>query len=233
MRSARGRPRTYYGGMVDLPLVVTRPDEATLFDDDELEAAGDPELWAKFDAMHGSGMLSVERSLRDDLLGEAAWSALGHSSRTVIASGEKIYREHRDDPSFDFAGVLGVFAKAIGVHVARVLPRVLRKLPGHLRMINLDGRTVDLAGKTTFGLAVTVHILTDHGRRTQAIAAAATNGSWLVNQFPAILDAFRDVHNPGTHSDRIDCRTAKHWREQMLGVGGVGHLVELSRVRAG
>jgi hypothetical protein len=75
-------------------------------------------------------------------------------------------------------------------------------------------------------------ILTDDGRRAQGIASAAISGKWFANQFPAILDAFRDVRNPGTHSDRTDRRTAKHWREQMLGVGSVGHLVELAKVRA-
>jgi hypothetical protein len=149
------QPVSLYGGIVDLPLVVTRPDEATFFDDDELQAIGDAELWAEFDAMHGSGMLSVERSLRDDLLGDATWSALRHSARTFIASGEKIYREHRDDPGFDFAAVLTEFSKAIEVQLARVLPPIFRKLPGDLRMINLDGRTTDLATKMTFGLAET------------------------------------------------------------------------------
>jgi hypothetical protein len=224
------QPVSIYGGMVDLPLIVTRPDEDSFFDEDELEAIGDAELWAEFDAMHGGGMLSVERSLRDDLVGEATWSALGHSARTFIASGEKIYREHRDDPGFDFATVLTAFSKAVEVQLARVLPPILRKLPADLRMMNVDGQSVDISRKAAFGLAETVQLLTNDARRVSAIAGAASNGQWFTNQFPAILDAFRDVRNPGTHSDRIDRRTVKRWREQMLGVGAVGHFVELAKV---
>jgi hypothetical protein len=226
------QPVSLYGGIVDLPLIVTRADATSFFDDAELDAIGDAALWAEFDSMHGAGMLSVERALRDDLLGAATWSSLGHSTRTFIASGEKVYREHRDDPAFDFATVLGAFSKAIEVQLARVLPPILRTLPRERRLMNIDGRTVDLAERRSFGLAEAVKLLTEDGERARAIASAAHNGAWLTGQFPAILDAFRDVRNPGTHSARIDRRTATRWRDQMLGVGSVGHLVELARVRS-
>lgn len=220
-----------YGGMVDLPLLVTRPDGTRFFAEDERDVATDSSLWAEFDAQMGVGIMSVERSLRDDMLGEAAWSALDSTVRNFIATGEKVYREHRADPAFDFAPVLGSFGKAIEVQLNVLLRRVLPKLPRHLRLMNVDGQTVDLLERGALMMASLVDVLAGDEARSVALAGAVTNGGWLTREFAAVLDQFREIRNDGMHRRRIDRRTATLWRNQLLGVGCVGHVVELARAR--
>jgi hypothetical protein len=225
------RPVSLYGGMVDLPLVVTRPDGQSFFDEEERDVSTDALLWAEFDAQMGAGIVAIERSLREDLLGDSAWSALDPSVRTFVATAEKVYREHRSDPAFDFAAVIGSLAKALEIQVGSLLRRVLPKLPKQQRLMNIDGETVDLTQRRGLSLSQLVQVLAGDQARSTALAHALVNGGWLTSSFAAVLDEFRGVRNMGTHEQRIDRKTATHWRNQMLGVGCTGHLVELAKVR--
>jgi hypothetical protein len=90
---------------------------------------------------------------------------------------------------------------------------------------------VDALERGSLMMASLVQVLAGDEARSVALAAALTNGGWLTREFAAALDQFREIRNEGVHSTRIDRRTATLWRNQLLGVGCVGHLVELSRVR--
>ena len=210
------RPVSLYGGMVDLPLVVTRPDGLSYFDEGERDVSTNAQLWAEFDAQMGAGLVSVERSLRDDLLGEAAWNALDPPVRTFVATAEKLFREHRLDSAFDFAGVIGSFAKALEVQLGSLLRRVLPELPRQHRLMNIDGATIDLTQRRGLSLSQLVQVLAGDQARTMALTQLLVNGGWLTGQFAAVLDEFRAVRNEGTHESRIDRKTATHWRNQML-----------------
>lgn len=225
------RPVSLYGGMVNLPLVVTRPDEARFFDPDERDVATTSALWAEFDAEMGASLASVERAIRDDMIGDAAWVAFDPVVRNFVATGEKVYRDRRADPSFDFAPVLASFSKAIEVQLNGVLRRVLPKVPARPRRLNMDGTTLDLMECGSFMLRDLVRVLNDDEERVAALSALLVNGPWLTGQFAAVLDEFRGIRNDGMHERRIDRRTATFWRNQLLGVGCVGHLVELAKVR--
>jgi hypothetical protein len=225
------RPVSLYGGMVDLPLVVTRPDGRRYFDEDERDASTDSLLWVEFDAQMGSGIVAIQRSLREDLLGDSTWSALDPSVRTFVATAEKVYREHRADGAFDFSGVIGSFSKALEVQLGSLLRLVLARLPREHRLMNIDGVTVDLTQGHGLTLSQLVQVLAGDEARSAALAHALMNGGWLTSSLAAVLDEFRTVRNEGTHVSSIDRKTATHWRNQMLGVGCVGHLVELAKVR--
>ena len=226
-----GRPVSLYGGMVDLPLVVTRPEEVRFFDPDERDVATDAALWAEFDAELGVGLASVERAIRDDMIGDVAWRALEPAVRNFVATGEKVYRDRRNDPSFDFAPVLGSFSKAIEVQLNGMLRRVLPNVPSQARMLNVDGASMDLAKQGSFMLRDLVRVLNDDERRVAALTGLLVNGQWLTGPFAAVLDEFRATRNDGIHERRIDRRTATLWRNQLLGVGCIGHFVELAKVR--
>ena len=225
------RPVSLYGGMVELPLVVTRPDGARFFEEEERDLYTRASLWAEFDAEMGGGIAAVERALGEDLLGESAWTALDPTVRTFIATGEKIYREHRSDPAFDFTPVLGSFSKALEVQLAMLLRRVYPRLAKTQRFLNIDGTSVDLAERRGLSLYQLVQVLAGDKDRSAALSGLLVNGSWLTGQFAAVLDEFRSVRNEGVHERRIDRRTATLWRNQLLGVGSVGHFVELAKIR--
>lgn len=125
------RPVSIYGGMVDLPLVVTRPDGARFFDPDERDTLTGDRLWAEFDAEQGSGISTVERDLRDNRFGDTLWYALEPAARVFLATGERLYRDHRADAAFDFSPALTSLAKAVEVPRERAL--VLRQLPRRAR----------------------------------------------------------------------------------------------------
>jgi hypothetical protein len=225
------RPVSIYGGMVDLPLVVTRPDGARFFDPDDREALAGERLWVEFDAELGAGIAGMERELRENRFGPTLWLALEPAARVFIATGERIFRQHRTDPAFDFAPVLGSFSKAIEIQLWTLLQRSVPTLPRELRLMNIDGQTVDLGEHRPLTLHHLVQVLAKDQDRSRALGRALDNGGWLTGSFAAVLDQFRQVRNIGTHESAIDRTTATYWRNQMVGVGCIGHLVELAKVQ--
>jgi hypothetical protein len=226
-----GRPVSLYGGMVDLPLFVLRPDGKRYFDPVESEALTDGALWAEVDAERGTGVWAIERELRDNLLGEPAWSALERTASSCIATGEQIFREHRSDPAFDFAPVIGSFGKALEVQVNAILRRSLSRVSNAAKLVNLDGRTEDLERFRPLMLQELARVIGGERQLNEELCRLLANGQWFTSSLPPTLDAFRAVRNPGTHESRIERRVATEWRNRLLGVGCAGDFVELARVR--
>jgi hypothetical protein len=224
------RPVSLYGGMVDLPLFVTRPDGRRYFDEAERDQLTGGRLWAQFDAQEGSGTAAMERELRENVLGETTWAALEPSARIFIATGERLYRDHRHDPAFDFAPVLNSFAKALEVQVNALLRAALPKIPAPARLAKLESQTVDLSKHRPLSLGELARAI--GGERELNVALTKVLGNWFTSSLPPILDELRELRNPGAHSARIDARTAGGWRDRLLGVGAMGVFVELARSRA-
>jgi len=58
------------------------------------------------------------------------------------------------------------------------------------------------------------------------------HGGWFTGAFPVMLDTFAEVRNAAAHGGkRIDRRQATEWRDRILGVGSIGEIVELTKVR--
>jgi hypothetical protein len=226
-----GRPVSLYGGMVDLPLVVTRPDGKSFFDQAERDVATDGKLWAEFDARTATGVAGIERELRENVMGEQAWFALEPAARTFIATGEKMFRDARTDTATDFAPVLTSFSKALEVQVNSVLRRAAVRMKPAARQAKVGAQTVDLAEHRSLMLADIVKVLTGEPALAKALAETVNASSWFTGQLPIVLDAFREIRNDGTHEKRIDRATATLWRNQLIGVGCTGCFVELSKVR--
>lgn len=233
LRNARyhGRPVSLYGGMVELPLLVTRPDGARWFDE-HARRLTDDRLWVEFDA-ELSGVHAVAASLRDDVLGESAWSALDPAARTFVANAEQIYRAHRADSAFDFSQVAVNLAKAYEVQLAVLLGRLRSRVPEHLWLVNVDGRSRHLLDDPP-GLGAVARALGEPGAvRTAAQQAFDPDGGqFLTVGLPAILRELAPVRNAGAHREAVRRDVARDLRDRHLGVGGLGVLVELGRVRA-
>ncbi|MBA3672136.1 MAG: hypothetical protein H0W68_08970 [Gemmatimonadaceae bacterium] len=225
------RPVSIYGGMVNLPLVVTRPDGTHYFDPDQRESLAGDKLWAEFDAELGAGIAATERDLRENRFGATLWQALEPAARIFIASGERVYREHRADPAFDFAMVLTSFAKAIEVQGNAILRRAMPKLKQPQRMANLSGQTVDLREHRDLGLGELARAISGEQALNDGLARLLGADRWFRESFPTIASALAEVRNPGAHSAVIDRATATKWRARMIGVGCEGDLVALARVR--
>jgi hypothetical protein len=223
------RPVSLFGGMVNLPLVVKRPDGRTMFDGAEREHATGGRLWAQFDAEQTAGTAAMERELRDNVLGDKVWNALDITARGVLASAEKLFRERRSDPSYDFAPVLTGFAKALEIQTNAVLRRVLPSLPKAARLANVDGKTVSLDKRGPLSLGQLARAITER-ELTAALNAKLGDKGWFTGSLPPILDDLRNARNPAVHSGRTDRKTATSWRNRMLGIGTEGIFVRLGSI---
>ena len=227
------RPVSLFGGMVDLPLIVTRPDGRRFFDESERDALTDGKLWAEFDAEHASAAAVIERDLRQNMLGDAAWGRLEPEVRVFIAQAEKTFREHRDDHAFDFGPVVIELARGMERQCNATLGAALRSgVAATARRANIDGRTVDLRDFGPLSLGQLAKILGGERALGDALRGMLEHGAWFTGELPLILDALADVRNGAAHGGkRIDRRTATEWRDRILGVGCVGEIVELAKVR--
>jgi hypothetical protein len=225
------RPVSIYGGMVDLPLVVTRPDGARFFDQREREAVAGDRLWAEFDAEQGSGVAIVERDLRDNRFGEALWYALEPTARVFLATGERLYRDHRADASFDFSPVITSLAKAVEVQGNALLGRAATKLSPRARQAKVGDETVDLASHCSLTLGQLGRVIGGERELNEALAQVLNGGRWFRESFPAVLDALAAVRNRAAHGETTNRDTAAHWRNRLVGVGCEGDLVALGRTR--
>jgi hypothetical protein len=225
------RPVSIYGGMVNLPLIVTRSDGASYFHPWDREAVTSHSLWVDFDAELGSSVAGVERELRENRFGESLWYALEPAARTFIATGERLYREHRQDPAFDFGPVITSFAKAMEVQVNAFLARAAARIPRSARQANVDGRTVDLGEERGLSLGELARVIGGERELNEALATVLDQAGWLRGSFPAIAADLAAVRNAGAHSAMIDRIRGAHWRNRLVGVGCEGDLVTLAKVR--
>ena len=158
-----GKPVSLYGGMVELPLIVTRDDGMRWFDRRARDRFADGRFWVEFDAEQ-AGVGQVEATLRDDLLGPDAWTELDPAARTFVATAEKIFRDHRTDAAFDFSPVVVNLAKAYEVQLARLLGGLAARVAPDAWRVNVDGRTVHLLDDGPFGLGTLARAMGEEER---------------------------------------------------------------------
>jgi hypothetical protein len=224
------RPVSLYGGMVDLPLIVTRPDEIRLFEPEVRDEITDEKLWVEFDAEAG-GVGAMERELRENLFGDSVWMALEPAARTFIATAEKTFRDHRSDPGADFGLVIGGLAKALEVSCNAIMSRALPLLPPRARQANFDGHTVDLIERKHLMLGQFSRAVGGERELNAALTQRLEHGGWFAGSLPAIVEEVLAVRNPGVHEHRVDRETATRLRDKLMGVGCQGTFAELARVR--
>lgn len=224
------RPVSIYGGMVNLPLIVTRPDGMRFFEPDVRARLTDGRFWVEFDAER-SGIASMERELRDNVVGLDAWMALDPTARSFVASAETVFRAHRADPAFDFSGVLIDVAKAFEVQVNLLMRHALSRAPDRERRANVEGRTVDVADGTLWSLGQLRHILAEEEEVNTALKRRLMNGEWFTASLPPILFELSEIRNPAAHSRGVDRDQATRVRNRVLGVGVESTLVRLGGVR--
>ena len=150
-----------------------------------------------------------------------------------IAQAEKTFREHRDDPAFDFGPVIVGLGTALERQTNATLAAALRSgVPVDARRVNIDGKTVDLLGFRALTLGELARILGGERQLATALAGVLENAGWFTGSFPVMLDALAEVRNAAAHGkERIDRKRATEWRDRILGVGSIGEIVELAKVR--
>jgi hypothetical protein len=225
------RPVSLYGGMVDLPLIVARPDGKRFFAPEVRDPVTDERLWAEFDAEAG-GIGAMEKELRENLFGDAAWMSLEPAARTFIATAEKIFRDHRSDAGFDFAPVVGGLAKALEVTCNEILRSVASSLPSETRRVRIQDQDVEVGGRRPLTLGQFARVVGGERAINHALAHHLEYGGWFVGSLPPIIEDLLKTRNPGVHEERIDRETATRVRNNLVGVGCQGTFQDLARVWA-
>ena len=223
------RPVSLYGGMVNLPLVVTRDDGARFFDPDVREALLDGKYWVEVDAA-STGIGALERDLRENLFGDEAWHGLDVTARTFIATAEQFFRTHRSDAGFDFTPVVVDLAKAMEVQANLVVRQALAGAPPSVREVNVDGTPRDLTRGAGLSLGQLGRVIAG-GPVAQALDARLRDGQWLTRQGAYVLQEVARHRNPAAHAEPVTRPVAERLRNQLLGVGCYGDLVKLAGVR--
>ena len=225
------RTVTLYGGMVNLPLIVSRDDGARFFDPAFRSSLLDGQFWAEADAGR-TGLGAIERELRENLLGEEAWNALDLTTRTFVATAELVFRTNRGDAGFDFAGVVINLAKALEVQVTGLVRQALSGAPEAERTVVIDGRTIDLTRGTPLALGMLGRVLSKNETIRNALRPRLIGGDWLLTSGGDVLQAFASHRNPAAHSQVVSRDEARKLRNRLLGIGSHGELVYLAGTRA-
>lgn len=67
----------------------------------------------------------------------------------------------------------------------------------------------------------------------EALGRRVTPAKWVTASLPAVLEELARVRNPAAHGGRVGREEAGRVRDWRVGVGCVGELVELARLRVG
>ena len=225
------RAVSLYGGMVHLPLIVSRDDGARFFDPGMRLSLLEGQYWAEADAGR-TGLGEIERELRENVLGEYVWNGLDLSTRTFVATAEQIFRANRSIAGFDFSGVVVNLAKALEVQVTGLVRRALAAAPEAERTVVIEGRSIDVTRGTPLSLGMLGRVLMKDETIRNALKPRLINGDWLLTKGGAVLQSFSNHRNPAAHSQVVSRDQALKLRNQLLGIGGYGDLVQLAATRA-
>ena len=225
------RPVSLYGGMLDLPLLVSRTDGRRFFDVREQEQLADGKLWARLDSEQG-GLGAMEVALREDHLGESAWKVLDATARRFVAMAESTFRNHRRDPAADLTPVVLGYAKAIEVQANLLLRDAMRSAPAEARRVKLGCETQLLPDALPLTLGQIAYSFGGEPALAAHLRRTLDGGNWLTAEFAAVLDAFvEEARNPAAHGKALSRETIIHWRNRLLGVGFDSILVRLANTR--
>ena len=228
------RPVSLYGGIVDLPLIVTREDGASWFAD--IGALTEGRRWAERDAELKGETERLSAELRDNLLGQEIWDALESSSRTFLTTAEAVFRARRGDPGFDFSGSAVEVTKAVETELnALVFPalrRMLAKAPPAQREVRTGEGLLDLGGRVSHQSLGTIRKLLDDDTTRQPLRTALPHDwRWLEGELPAQLEPVRDLRNPAAHDRAVTREEMGRLRQSVLGIGCEGLLVRIVRAK--
>lgn len=229
------RPVSLYGGMRDLPLVV-REDPLRAWFSDAGILLGD-RWWAERDAEMRGDTAKTAVDLRDNLLSRTIWSALEPSTRTFLASAEAVFRSRGNDPAFNFSGPAVEYAKAVEVELnALIMPalaRFMRSRPAPERTIQLGDQSLDLTGPVRHQTLGALRSMLERHDAVRAVlrGGLCQDGDWLVGTVAQRLRVVEDLRNPAAHSGQTWRDQVAAAREEILGIGQSGLIVELARAK--
>jgi hypothetical protein len=231
------KPVSLYGGIVDLPLLVTRRPRSFWFRDREVFTEG--ALWAEREAAFRSDVVRLDADLRDNLFGRAIWAALEPGTRSFLASAEAVFRSRRGERAFDLSGAAMGYGKAVEVEVNRLVFEAARRgVSGRApadRTIRLERESADLAGEVRHQTVGSLVRLLEHSGplRTALRTAFPAPGDqdFLLEELPARLREIGALRNRAAHDSGVTIEELLPVRNGVVGVGCESLLVRVVQLR--
>lgn len=224
------RPVSIYGGMVDLPLIVTRSDNTRWFDEPVRDRLIEGRHWVEFDA-ESTAAGELQKDLRDNRFGATLWAALDPATRRFIATGEYIYRTHRSDPTFNLGSTVVNLANGVEIEVNRICAAAMSSARPEIRMVNVDGYSHDIASARSFTLGQLARIISGDRERSDWLARhVVKQGRWFTEQLPPVLEMIADARNDAAHGGMIDRDTVTRIRNLTVGVGCEGLFLKIAEI---
>ena len=209
-------PVSLYGGMVDLPLIVRSAGEEPGWFSDRASLLGDTR-WVERDGQARGETERLAAELRDNLLGRDCWARLSLTARGFLATGEAVYRRHRDDLQFDFSSAAIEYAKAIEVELNALLR------PGLIAANEL--------GHVNLGQLAHALDKPKPAMRRWLDQRFGTEARFLTGPLARRLSDIAGFRNKGAHSDPVSLQKATVLRDETLGIGQEGLMVRLARLK--
>lgn len=230
-------PVSLYGGITELPLIVWREAEIDWFGDRSALTEG--HLWAERDGELRGEVDRLSADLRDNLFGARIWRRMEPATRTFLASAEAVVRARRDDPAFDFTGAALGYAKALETEANAVLRHFMRKAYAdrniNQRMAHVEGRPLDLgAGIPHQTIGALRRLLLDEPLVRKGLQAVASRHEKHLTdpyKLPRQLERVQKVRNPAAHSEPVSRDEVLELRDEIMGIGQTGALLELARLK--
>jgi len=224
-----GRPVSIYGGMVELPLIVTESEGVRWFDPDFRRSYIGDRHWIESD-VERAGVGSIERDLRENLFGDRAWLAFGPTVRGFLGTAEKLWRDHANDLMFDFSAVLVEYCKAVEVRCNYLLRKAMAAAAPGLVSYFRNGKQYDVREGRQLTLRELATYIGNNRERVGFLRERLTEGLWFTGQLPPVLTELAEVRGPAAHEVTIDRSVAQRFRERLCGIGQEGVFPLLAKV---
>ncbi len=234
LRDARTkRPFSIYGGLRELPMMVLEDGQPRYFDHEGRHELIDDHFWVEYDREHvGTG--DLEKQLRENLLGDEVWRRLDPTTRGFIATGERVFRDNRGEPGFDYSAALIEFSKAVELETKRFVNTALRNEPIEKRSVNVGNNSVHV-GDLSVGLRQLASFL----EKKESANSVRRNVDNMFGQshqmvddllmgLPPILKDLAEFRGPAAHSEMLGEADTLRWRNKLLGVGCFGLIPQIA-----
>ncbi len=233
-------PVSLFGGLVGVPLIVSRDRERLWFVHRKSYTGG--RLWAEYDAEFLSQTAKMAKTVREDLLGRKCWAAMEISSRNFIATAEAVFRTRRDDPRFDFSPVIVEYCKAVEVELntlffdnfRNTLSHTLSHLPPKDTVTEIhqrrDVNLIDCDEHFTVGTIITF-LRSDARFKSCLKKALVHDQGWLLGKLSDELAPLRNARNAAAHEKQLSREEAEEIRNHLLGIGCKGLMPEIISIK--
>ena len=223
------RPVSLYGGMVDLPLIVTEAEGLRYFDEEIRASYTGGKYWIEFDTER-VGVGAIERDLRENLFGDRAWVTFGPTVRTFLSTAEKMWRDHAGDLMFDFSAILIEYCKALEVRCNYLLKQALAGAPERLCCQNRDGKSINVTQGRQLNLSELADFIGGDQERIGFLKQRLKDGDWFTGQLPPVLKDLAGIRGRAAHEQDVDRETVQAHRSRLCGIGQPGVFPSLARV---